>query len=127
MAQRLQKARRYNREKERLHLIGLAIGLISGAFVVFSGSGAGLRSRVERRAGRGIAGRGAVVAVYALLSWFAGLPLSYYSGYVVEHRYDLSNQNHRAWALDQLKGLGDRKSTRLNSSHYSRSRMPSSA
>ena len=106
MAQQVQKARRYNREKERLHLIGLAFGLVSGALVVFSGSGAGLRSRVQRRAGGGIAGRSAVVALYALLSWLAGLPLSYYSGYVVEHRYDLSNQSHRGWAWDQLKGLG---------------------
>ena len=29
--------------------------------------------------------------------------------------------------VDDFKNFGDRKSTRLNSSHYSRSRMPSSA
>ena len=29
--------------------------------------------------------------------------------------------------VDKIKGIGDRKSTRLNSSHASKSRMPSSA
>lgn len=106
MAQQLQRARRYNREKERLQLLGMAVGLVAGALVVFTGRGADLRARVERQTGRGLAGRSAVVALFSLLGWLAGLPLSYYSGYVVEHRYDLSNQTHRAWAIDQLKALG---------------------
>ena len=43
----------------------------------------------------------------------------------------LSFQVYRGAVLSQLLAMGliprDRKSTRLNSSHYSRSRMPSSA
>jgi STE24 endopeptidase len=41
-----------------------------------------------------------------ILSFLSSLPLSYYSGYVVEHRYDLSNQTRRSWLFDHLKGLG---------------------
>ena len=33
----------------------------------------------------------------------------------------------RVWTREELQQLGDRKSTRLNSSHYQQSRMPSSA
>lgn len=33
------------------------------------------------------------------------LPLSFYSGYVVEHRYALSNQSLGRWAWEQLKGV----------------------
>jgi STE24 endopeptidase len=45
-------------------------------------------------------------AAMLLLSSLASLPLSYLSGYVIEHRYNLSNQSLRSWLTDQLKGLG---------------------
>jgi STE24 endopeptidase len=32
-------------------------------------------------------------------------PLSYYSGFVLPHRYDLSHQSFRSWLWDQTKGL----------------------
>jgi STE24 endopeptidase len=32
------------------------------------------------------------------------LPLSYYSGYILPHRFELSNQTIRGWISDQLKG-----------------------
>lgn len=33
------------------------------------------------------------------------LPLSYYSGFVLPHRYDQSTQDRKGWVLDQIKGL----------------------
>ncbi len=33
------------------------------------------------------------------------LPLSYYEGYILPHRYDLSNQSIGGWISDQVKGL----------------------
>ena len=39
--------------------------------------------------------------VYAILN----LPLSYYSGFVLPHRFDQSNQSFKDWVVDQLKGL----------------------
>src|SRR5207248_2586746 len=41
-----------------------------------------------------------------LVGEIIGLPLSYYSGFVVEQQYGLSNQTRRAWAVEQVKGLG---------------------
>jgi STE24 endopeptidase len=32
------------------------------------------------------------------------LPLSYYSGFILPHRYELSTQTLRGWVVDQLKG-----------------------
>ena len=49
------------------------------------------------------------VGALSLISWLLGFPFSIYSTFVIEERY------------------GDRKSTRLNSSHEWISRMPSSA
>jgi STE24 endopeptidase len=39
--------------------------------------------------------------IYAILS----LPLGYYTGFVLPHRFDQSNQSLRDWVVDQLKGL----------------------
>jgi STE24 endopeptidase len=33
------------------------------------------------------------------------LPLGYYSGYVLPHRYELSNQNFKDWIIDQGRGV----------------------
>lgn len=103
--EQLRRARRYNREKERLMLISIGLEILASGLFVFSGLGARVRAAVERRLGAGAAGRSAAVAAYALLTWVAVLPLRYYSGFVVEHRYELSNQTHRAWFLDTLKAL----------------------
>ncbi|MDP1779730.1 MAG: hypothetical protein Q8K73_05610, partial [Anaerolineales bacterium] len=32
-------------------------------------------------------------------------PLSYYSGFILPHRFDQSNQTLKDWIIDQLKGL----------------------
>ncbi len=39
--------------------------------------------------------------VYSIIN----LPLSYYSGFILPHRFDQSNQSLKDWVVDQLKGL----------------------
>ena len=34
------------------------------------------------------------------------LPFSYYSGFIVDHRFQLSTQSVKGWVVDELKGLG---------------------
>ncbi len=34
------------------------------------------------------------------------MPLSFYSGYIIDHRFKLSTQNLQGWVVDELKGLG---------------------
>lgn len=45
------------------------------------------------------------VAVFGGLYFLLDLPLSYYSGFVLPHRFDQSNQTFKDWVIDQLKGL----------------------
>ncbi|HSM70411.1 MAG TPA: M48 family metallopeptidase [Anaerolineales bacterium] len=45
------------------------------------------------------------VAVFGGLYFVINLPLSYYSGFVLPHRFDQSNQTLKDWVLDQIKGL----------------------
>jgi STE24 endopeptidase len=47
----------------------------------------------------------AFAAVYGGIMFLINLPLSYYGGFVLPHRYDQSTQSFRDWVLDQLKGM----------------------
>ncbi|MGM0509965.1 MAG: M48 family metalloprotease [Thermoplasmatota archaeon] len=42
---------------------------------------------------------------FMIIVFLTGFPVSYYSGYVIEHRYDLSNQTSFQWFKDQAKSL----------------------
>lgn len=100
------RARRYNRRKEQLFLISLLFSWVAGALFIFSGIAVRVRRVASNLAGRGFKGQSLAVIFYALLTWVVSLPLSFYAGYVVEHRYNLSHQKIPAWLGDQLKGLG---------------------
>ncbi len=45
-----------------------------------------------------------VIALMVLL-FIVGFPISFYSGYKIEHDYDLSNQSIGGWVKDQIKSL----------------------
>jgi len=45
------------------------------------------------------------VALLSLVNEIGGLPLSFYSGFVIERRYGLSNQTLTGWLLDEIKGF----------------------
>lgn len=44
-------------------------------------------------------------AIFGGVLFVLELPLSYYSGYILPHRYKLSTQSIKDWIVDQLKGL----------------------
>ena len=45
------------------------------------------------------------VAIFGGIAAVINLPLSYYSGFVLPHRFGQSNQSFKDWVLDQIKGL----------------------
>ena len=45
------------------------------------------------------------IAIFGGIFAILNLPLSYYSGFVLPHRFDQSNQSFKDWVVDQLKGL----------------------
>lgn len=102
------QAREYDRIKRRLWLVETTFSLVyTLAWLVF---------------GWAVALRGWLSSNWALLQneWFlipafvlifGGIssiieaPLSYYSGYILPHRFGQSNQSLKDWIMDQLKGL----------------------
>jgi STE24 endopeptidase len=104
------KATRYHRLKRRAELLStLAAGLLLLALLI---TGAGLYLReVASFFGMNVAfvEDAATVAAFAviitLLLFVVELPFAYYQGFVLEHRYELSNETLGQWSRDQVKGL----------------------
>ncbi|NPV86121.1 MAG: M48 family metallopeptidase [Anaerolineae bacterium] len=103
-AQRQQKAKQYARISRRLLLVDLAItGVYTLAWLLFGWS-AGLRDVLLTFTGSSwllVAGFAVVFGgVYSLIN----LPLAYYEGFVLPHRFGQSTQTVRGWVVDQIKG-----------------------
>jgi len=96
-------ARHYARLRRRLIPFSLGLGLAWALGLLLSGAAIGLREAladaVSSRALIVTLFSGIVGAGYVLLE----LPLSYYGGFVLPHRFGLSTQSLRDWVLDVLK------------------------
>ena len=46
------------------------------------------------------------LAVFVIVLQLVAVPLSFYSGFIVDHRFSLSTQTLQGWVVDELKGLG---------------------
>ncbi len=110
-AARQQRAREYARIKHRLTLADLALGAVALVVLLATGIPTGLRDAL---AGTGtwqpVAGWAPLhVALFFLVLVVAyhilDAPLTYYSGFVLPHRYGLSHQSLGSWLGDQAKGL----------------------
>jgi len=105
------KARRYARQRHTLALVSLVLDAALIAILLFSGLSFALRDALAGApAWEPVASwLPARIGLYFLVifagAFVLGLPLSYESGFVLPHRYGLSTQSRRAWALDLLKGL----------------------
>lgn len=100
-----QRAIRYNRQREWLTIFGTLYGALLSALALRTGLSAQLRDRAEKIAPARLGPTMPYTLASSLLSALATLPLSYYSGWLVERRYDLTNQTRRAWFGEQLKGM----------------------
>jgi len=103
-SERQSKAKEYARLRRRLLLVDLGLGAAFGLAWLLSGVSPWLRDQVVALTAHPLAVvalyAAAVGAAYGLLS----APLSYYSGFVLPHRYRLSTQTFRAWLWDRVKG-----------------------
>jgi STE24 endopeptidase len=98
-----QRARDYSRLKETLALAGTALELGASAAFVAAGGARALNRQLLPSSGPSWARRLAYHGSVSVLGWLAGLPLGFYSGHIVERRFQLSNQPALGWAIDTLK------------------------
>ena len=106
------RSTRYNRLKRQVSALGLIWVVLLLGGLMWSGWSVALREAAESAAGR-VSNAGslpgltvvAYVVLLTLLNEVGALPLAFYSGYLMERRYGLSNETVAGWALDQMKSL----------------------
>ncbi|MGE5137848.1 MAG: hypothetical protein ACM3JD_00175, partial [Rudaea sp.] len=103
-SQRQEKAKEYARIRHRL--LALDLGISAAALVVVLGAGLSvwLRDVVLSLTTDPWISTALYFTLGVLAYGLLFIPLSYYSGFVLPHRYGLSTQNLRAWLIDQVKG-----------------------
>lgn len=104
--ERQEQAKRYARLSRRLMLVDLVIGtLYMLAWLVFGWSAA-LKNYLLNYTNNDWLLVAGFALVFGGIYYLINLPMSYYTGYVLPHRFEMSTQNLNGWVMDQLKGLG---------------------
>jgi len=103
--QKQDQAKEYARLRRRLMLLDLGLAAVYAVLWLAAGWSAALRDFLYWQT----VNEWLVVAGFVLgfggIYFLIDLPLGYYSGYILPHRYDLSNQSLGEWFLDQAKGV----------------------
>jgi len=98
------KSAKYHRLKRRASFIALAWSAVLLGGLVITGWTVSLRDSAESLL------PGAPVLAYvfllSMISEAFGLPLAFYSGFLLERRFGLSTERLGGWLLDQAKSLG---------------------
>src|SRR5713101_4190448 len=107
------KATRYHRLKRQVAVLSLVWGVALLGALLSSGWTLRLRSAAESGAVRMGAPAAWLpsmsvllyVVFLSLINEAGSLPMAFYSGFVLERRYGLSNERFGSWLLDQAKAL----------------------
>lgn len=99
------QARRYALLRRRLMVVDLALSaLYAGAWLALGWSAA-LKAALLRLTTHEWLWVAAYAAIFGGLYLVLDLPLSYYEGFVLPHRFGLATQRLSGWVVDQLKAL----------------------
>jgi Zn-dependent protease with chaperone function len=100
------KAIAYSRAQYVLYFAGIALSLAIYAFLWRTGFAVVLREWVRRVSARRFVRGALFVSVFLAAVRVLEFPLDCYSGFALEHRYDLSTQGFGSWMADWAKELG---------------------
>jgi Zn-dependent protease with chaperone function len=79
-----------------------SIGVV--LLLLFSGLSARMRDVAEAMGSRRYVRVLVFLILYSAIAWVLTFPLSWYSGFALEHQYGLSTQSFWAWLADEFKG-----------------------
>jgi STE24 endopeptidase len=101
--ERQAQARRYARLHRRLIPVSVGLGAAWALWLLYSGVAVDLRQALTDLT----TSRALVVTLFAVIVGagyvLLDLPLSYYSGFVLPHRFGLSTQSRAGWVWDRIK------------------------
>lgn len=103
--ERQKKAKEYARISRRLWLVDITLGgLYTLAWLVFGWS-ISLRNWLTGFTANQWLLVPLFLFVFGGIYFLIDLPLSYYSGFVLPHRFDQSTQSLKDWVVDEIKGM----------------------
>jgi STE24 endopeptidase len=103
--ERQKQAKQYARIRRRLWLVDTLVGAVYALLWLFLGWAVALRDWLTAFTSNPWLLVPLFVIVFGGIYLIIDLPLTYYSGFVLPHRFDQSNQTLKDWVIDQLKGL----------------------
>jgi Zn-dependent protease with chaperone function len=100
-----EKAMRYYRSGNVVWAVDTLLGLLVPALFLFTGFSARIRDLARRVGRKWLFTIALYFILFSLVSFVLTLPWSYYTEFVRQHSYGLSNQTLGKWASDTVKGL----------------------
>ncbi len=97
------KAKQYSSIKHKVFFVGIIFSFIFLISFLYLGLNFILRDVVSRLIKNPYAGLAIFLGVFSIIYWFSFLPLDFYSGFMVEHKFNLSNQSFLSWLKRHLK------------------------
>ncbi|HXF86710.1 MAG TPA: M48 family metallopeptidase [Anaerolineales bacterium] len=111
--ERQKQAKQYARIRRRLWLVDTLFGAVYASAWLFFGWAIslrnGLKTLITDKWSLTTGSEWLLVALFAVIFggiyFILNLPLSYYSGFVLPHRFGQSNQTFKGWVTDLIKGM----------------------
>jgi len=103
--QRQQQAKQYARLGRRLWLVDSLVSFLYAMAWLFFGWAHALRDWLATVTSNEWLLVVLFVAIFGGFYYLLNLPLSYYGGFILPHRFDQSNQTFKDWVIDIIKGL----------------------
>jgi STE24 endopeptidase len=103
--ERQKQAKQYARIRRRLWLVDTIFSAVYALLWLFLGWAGALRDWLTTFTDNQWLLVALFVAIFGGIYSIINLPLGYYSGFVLPHRFGQSNQTFRDWIVDQIKGL----------------------
>jgi STE24 endopeptidase len=97
---------RHSRIRDVLYFVGAGWGFAVMAVLLLTPASRKIRDTAARVSPRPFVVAMVYIAILTVVVTIIDFPLSYYSGFVVPHQFDLTDQTFTAWIADQAKALG---------------------
>jgi STE24 endopeptidase len=99
-------AKKYHSIKNRLFFASLILNIFILVFFFFSGLSFYLKNQSASLFSQVFLINGFYIIVFCLVFYFVDFPLGFYEGFILEHKFKLSNQSFLNWLKDNLKKSG---------------------
>ena len=99
------QAKEYSRIRRRLMVLDLALAGVYAILWLATGWSIKLRDYLQELTNNEWLVVAGFMLIFGGIYFVIDLPLGYFSGFILPHRYELSNQTLSGWVIDQVKGV----------------------